>query len=170
MSLFAMRERASSFNSEAGRTRSMRRRGFTLIELMIAVSLMGIIFSIAFPKMRTAKRRSDVHAASSNVSSYLSVTRAAAIRRGRPAKFWRSNNKIWVTVDEAGTQTVIRDTVYLDNKYRATLTASVDTVRYDPRGYTRYSTNQTFVVSSAGIIDTVCIAPAGMLLKQGCGI
>ncbi|MCG9894395.1 MAG: prepilin-type N-terminal cleavage/methylation domain-containing protein [Fimbriimonadaceae bacterium] len=51
----------------------MRRRGFTLVELMVAVAIMGMVMAIAVPNLQLAGRR----ARESALRNDLAVVRAA---------------------------------------------------------------------------------------------
>jgi prepilin-type N-terminal cleavage/methylation domain-containing protein len=59
------------------------RRGFTLIELMIVVAIIGVCAAIAMPAMTSYKRREDTRQAAVSVSGMLTNARARAIASGR---------------------------------------------------------------------------------------
>lgn len=65
----------------------MRRRnaGFTLIELMVTVSVAGILAGIAVPSFGTLMERQRTSAAISSLTTHMGLARMAAITRNRRA-------------------------------------------------------------------------------------
>ena len=57
-------------------------RGFTLIELMVAVALVAILSAVAAPSFSEMMVRSAIRSASSDLGSDLNLARAEAIRVG----------------------------------------------------------------------------------------
>lgn len=69
-----------------------RTRGFSLVELVIAISLMGILMTLAMPAFRTWIRNAQVRAVSDSLQSGARLAQAAAINRYRQAVFFRTND------------------------------------------------------------------------------
>lgn len=144
------------------------RRGFSLMELLIVVSMMSLIFAMAMPRVKAATNVASVNAASNELGTRLAMARQAAIRRGAPAVFRVSGNKAWVTVDQNGTPVVFRDTLFLSTRYNVVASATVDSVRYDARGFALLGASQQFNVERGGVTSTVCVTAGGVVLPHGC--
>ena len=146
-----------------------RRRGFSLAELLVVISLMSIRLAIAGPRLGQTMLQANVRSASVELTARLALARQVAIRRGTGAVLKVSGNKAWVDVDQNGAPVILRDTLFLADKYGVALTYSgADTVRYDARGYATLTADQTFSVSKSSITKTVCVTAAGLLLSGGC--
>ena len=61
----------------------MNRRGFTLIEILIVVVLLGVIVALAGPRLRTALLRQNVRSARDALVTMHATARSSAIQRGR---------------------------------------------------------------------------------------
>src|SRR2546428_9313828 len=77
----------------------MRRSGFTTIEMIIVVAIIGIITLIGFPKIRQTLDKTNLRSARAAVGTLAGTARAAAIQRGcRSAlHFAAATNAVWVT-------------------------------------------------------------------------
>src|SRR5204863_908734 len=62
----------------------MQRSGFTTIEMVIVVVLIGLIAAIGFPKIRQSLDKANVRSARAAVGTLAATARAAAIQRGCP--------------------------------------------------------------------------------------
>ena len=88
--------------------RSARQRGFTLIELVIAIVIVAILVLLALPSFRETAIRNNVTSLNNNLLHALNVARAEAVRRGvRVEVASASGGASWVSgwsikVDSAG--------------------------------------------------------------------
>jgi len=149
-----------------------RRIGFTLVELLIVMTLMGIMGMYAYPKMRNSTTGWATRSARQQVTSMLIVARASAIQNGSEARFIRSGNVVRVTVDSSGTYVTLasRD---LYREHGVTFTtggAARDTVRFDPRGVAIGLTGAAiFKFTNATVKDSICVTKLGKVSRTGCG-
>jgi type IV fimbrial biogenesis protein FimT len=58
-------------------------RGFSLLELMIAITLLGILLGIAIPTFREITRNNSVTGAQNDLVTALNLARSEALRRNR---------------------------------------------------------------------------------------
>jgi type IV fimbrial biogenesis protein FimT len=64
-----------------------RDRGFTLIELMIGVALLGLLMMLAFPSFTTMMHNARLRAVAESIQSGLQSARAEALKRNQTAEF-----------------------------------------------------------------------------------
>src|SRR5207245_10516574 len=83
---------------------AMRRSGFTTIEMVIVVVLIGIIAMIGFPKISKTLDKTNVRSARDAVGTLAGTARAAAIQRGCRRVLHFAGNTGWATT--AGPATV----------------------------------------------------------------
>ncbi len=120
--------------------RTVRRRGdgFTLIEMLIVLTVMGALVAILMPSMVTAFRQRATRGAVDRLAMTHSLARATAVRFGRVAELHidAANGRFWVEVDTSGTG--IRDTVGLltDLGGQVTMTSDRSLLCFDSRGLT----------------------------------
>jgi prepilin-type N-terminal cleavage/methylation domain-containing protein len=77
------------------------RRGFSLIELLVVISLLGLLVAISFPFLATTLQSTAVNAAQGQVSNALSAARVYATRQ-RPFVAARQVNNTLRTADDNG--------------------------------------------------------------------
>ena len=64
-----------------------RNSGFTLVELMIGVTLVGVLLALGAPALGTYLQNSKLASAAANYYAGLQTARAEAIRRNQPVEF-----------------------------------------------------------------------------------
>jgi len=141
----------------------------TLIELLVVIVMTALILMMVAPRLRAVTTSADVRAASADVSNRLTIARQSAIRRGRDAVFHYAGTKAWIMiVDQGGSMSAVGDTVFLTSKYGVSMTTSVDSIRYNARGFANLGSSKTFEISKSGVTQTVCVTAAGLVLQHGC--
>ena len=75
-------------------TRARTQSGFTVVEIMVVVAIVGIIAAIAAPNMAEMIRRQRVKTAAFDIFAALSMARSEAIKRNAPVKV-RPNAGVW---------------------------------------------------------------------------
>ena len=138
-------------------------KGFTLIELMIVIAILGILAGIAAPNFQTYMTRMRLNGAARQIMTDLMEARSKAVsRNNRFRVFFLDDHQYKVLDDDnnnnaedSGETTITRD---IQNEYYGvTLSASANPIFY-PRG-TAYGSRITITNSSGSKV--VGVATAG---------
>lgn len=118
----------------------MRQRGFTFVEILIVMVLIGIIASLGIPRIRGAIYKQNVRSTRVGVSTLLVKARAAAVQRGCAASVHftsGTSGTMWITVCKPNSSVGV-DTLggieRIAARYNITFTATSDSIRYMPNG------------------------------------
>jgi len=148
----------------------MRRSGFTTIEMIIVVAIIGIIAMIGFPKISKTLDKVNLRSARDAVGTLAGTARAAAIQRGCRGVLHFTANTVWVTTacpTQVDTVSGVQD---LFTRFKVTLSPSRDSVQYDPRGLSMDGFASNTVVRLTGKAttnqDSVMINPIGKVVRQ----
>lgn len=151
---------------------SRRRRAFSLVELLVVVTIIGITTALAAPKIRDYNLNNSLNAAQVDIQSYINRARQAAINRGHAIRFKRLGTQIMV-IDSLVTP---RDTLgrprSLGENYGVTLSATRDYIDFDTRGMAiGLSAAVTYTVTKSSRSKVVCTSILGLVGKAGisCG-
>src|SRR2546428_1279316 len=110
----------------------MRTRGFTFIEVLIVMVLIGIIAALGIPRIRDAIQKNNVHAARAALGTLVAKARAGAVQRGCKSAIHftsGSGGTVWITACKVS-NSALTDTLggieQLAARYSVTLTAGGD--------------------------------------------
>jgi prepilin-type N-terminal cleavage/methylation domain-containing protein len=148
----------------------VKRNGFTLIEMLIVVVIIGIVGVISLPKLNAAFARSNVLSAKTRIAALYSVARATAVSRNQTAILRINGNQVYVyarprrnTPIGANTiDTVVRP-VNISTLFGVTVGGGVDSARIAPTGLGLDSAVITF--SKYPSLDTLYISRYGRVQK-----
>jgi len=59
----------------------MSRKGFSIIEMVVVIILIGLIASIGFPRLRDSLEKQNVRSAKALIATLAATARGAAIQR-----------------------------------------------------------------------------------------
>jgi len=116
--------------------RRRSQRGFTLIEIMISLTVLGILLMVALPSFGTWLQNQQLRAASEATLNGLQVARAAAIQRNVLVQFVSGPGTGW-TVTEVATPNLVQSRAHEEGSPNAVLDAEpagATTVTFTPLG------------------------------------
>lgn len=136
----------------------MRRRAFTLLELIVAMAMMAIVASIAVPRTVAVRDATAVRAAIGELGAVFALARQDAITR-RAA--------VAVVFDTAGGAVELRSGgAVLTHRalgavYGTAIGANRDSVVYDARGLGFGLSNVTVTLRRGAAVDTLTMSRLG---------
>lgn len=148
-----------------------RRQGFTLIEMVVVVLILGIIALFGFPRMSAAMTKANVRGARTTLINLIAKARTAATQNNRIALLKIQGDHAFVLLRPRrlagfGNADTLGTVIRLGDNYGVTLIATIDSVRFDPRGLgTGFGTGTTFLVSKNGHSETITIDGLGRVTK-----
>jgi prepilin-type N-terminal cleavage/methylation domain-containing protein len=139
------------------------RAGFSLIELLTVVSVLGLMMVLAAPRLADANTRRNVKGARAAVASLYARARIHAVQTRRPATLQFTDSSAWVTLPRGGAGAAL-DTIGGVQNLKALFgvsIASTGNISVLPTGLvnagtpikvtvTKYSRSDSFVISGYG--------------------
>lgn len=111
-------------------------RGFTLVEVLVVLMILGLLSAAALPGMRRHLANADIRAVAEEMRSGIEQARSEAIRRNTTIRFDRNGSGWNVILPASGG---VPDTVLASRAARqtqVTLTTDVDTISFSGSGWT----------------------------------
>lgn len=157
-----------------------RRKGFSLIELAIVVTMVGILATLGLPRFRMIRDRNNVNAARERIASTVAAARASAIHKGRLSQFAILGNQVMVHTQDptngAWQPQVVP--VNINTIYPGVTLqiggAGLSSIIYEPRGLTwsgaKPPSKLVFRIVGQTRKDSVCVSRQGQILPRGCAL
>jgi prepilin-type N-terminal cleavage/methylation domain-containing protein len=140
------------------------RSGFSLVEMMIAITVAGLLLAIATPKVRATVIHSEVKSARAAVASLFTRARIHALQTRRAAVVNFNTTRGWVvSPDGAGGIDTVGAVLDLSNAYGVAIDASTAIVRFQPTGLTTSPGTVTVRVTRSSKTDSVVVSGYGRL-------
>ena len=135
-----------------------RRRGVTLSELLVVVTIMAILFGVAVLRIGEAANRAAVRSAVADAATCFSVARQTALSRRSVVALHIDTMRGWLQVRADSTVVLARDMRAL---YGVTVTATRDSMAYDARGLGIGAANLSLVARRGRASDTLFVSRFG---------
>jgi len=136
-------------------------RGFTLIEAMVAITVMLVLMAVAVPSFRDAAHRSELRSAANDLVTSAHFARSEAIKRNAPVTMCISSDGVNCAASGGWQQGwIIRSDVTLRRQ-----SASPVNVRISAGGVSTLTFQPTGVDATSAVF-TVCRTPAGTSVEQ----
>jgi type IV fimbrial biogenesis protein FimT len=149
----------------------MRNRGFTFVEILVAISIMAVIAAIGIPRIRDALKKQSVRSARAATQTLVATARGAAVARGcRATLQMRSDGRMWVTAcrNVAGLAATLLDTLggiqQIGSQFGVTVAPSRDSISFDARGLNVDFLRVVVQFQSSGISDSSVINEVGKVV------
>ena len=152
-----------------------RRKGFSLLEMLIVFVLVGVLSMIAWPRMGQMRETYRIQSAKQQVMAAITTARAAAVQKGRTARFRVSGNVISAVVSTGAVDSsFVVQPKNLLQEFAVSLVPGNpgDTlVTWEARGFGRVSPAPLrLIIQGATKADTVCVGALGQLMPRGCAL
>ena len=139
------------------------RSGFTLIEMLVVVVLLGLVALIGFPKISAALVQNDIRSARTTVINMVAAARAASVQTNRSMWIKFEGGKAYVVT--SGSADPVGGIQNLGTQYGVTMSGA-DSIQFDPRGFgADLGGGISIVLSRGGHSDTVTIDGLGRVTK-----
>lgn len=144
------------------------RAGFTLVETLILLVIVGVVTAIGMPRLRESLIRNEVRSARTALVALHARARAAAVARGQTTTITFNGNRVVITAPRVSNPALL-DTVRLenlDNRYGVAITlnpTAQTTYAFDPRGVGS-GTPVEVKLSRLGLRDSVTFAAFGRVV------
>ena len=144
------------------------RLGFTAVELITVMIIMGIVATIALPKFAETVRSSKVRSARNEIVSYFMRAHAVAIQRGQRTHVRIAGDRMSVVTEANGVdQTVLASDLY--EGHGVSIYSTQNEFTYDPRGFAQNIPGAGRVVVTRDSRSLpVCVTGLGKAYLNGC--
>jgi prepilin-type N-terminal cleavage/methylation domain-containing protein len=136
----------------------MRAKGFTLLELIVAMTIAGVVLALALPRLASVRDGYAVRGAVAELRASFSLARQSAIARRALVALAFDTAAGVVRVRSAGGPILRSD---LSASFGVRLSANRDSAVFDARGLGYGVSNLTVVVRRGNFVDTLTMSRLG---------
>ena len=140
--------------------------GFSLTEMLVVITLMGILTTVALPRLHQTVIRQSVHGAKLTVATHVARARGTAAGRGCPAVMHLVDGgdaQVWVTscpMTGAGIDTVGRVDA-ISSRFDVVVKATADSIVFAPTGLVMSTGWFAARFVKGGEVDSLAVSPVG---------
>jgi len=149
--------------------RNRAEQGFSFIEMLVVMILIGIIASLAIPRLRGSLEKQNIRSAKALTSTLVATARSVAVQRGCSATLNMTSDSIWVTacgVNPVAASVQVGTKKLVGEEFNVTLNPSAASIVFDPRGIQTSFTSTTVRFIGANYRDSVMINQVGKVVRQ----
>ena len=141
----------------------MNRRGFTLMELIVTIGIIGLLAVIGLPRIGDAFRKQSVVSAKAAVVSLHAAARANAVQRAYSTFLVIDGNTLRMYSRDplTGSLQQIGNDSDLGDRYGVAVSATRDTLWFDPRGLGMETSSTRITLTKGVYTQTVEISSLG---------
>jgi len=140
-----------------------RSHGFSLVEMVIVISIVGVLMLIAIPRAERALARSNIVGARVGFGNLFHRARTAAIQSRRPTSINFASGTAFVT---SGGGTIFGSStlaLHFQTSYGVTATASASSLTIQPTGLVTTGTPFVLELVRGEVRDTISITGYGRI-------
>jgi prepilin-type N-terminal cleavage/methylation domain-containing protein len=141
-----------------------RRPAFTLVELLVAVSILGVTFAVAIPRFRGALDGIATRGAASDAAAMLALARQIALTRSVRSTLTIDTGTAVISIRAGPTLVQSRDERAL---HGVRLSASRTSVTYTQLGTALGVSNLTLVATRGARAETLTVSRLGRVRRAG---
>jgi prepilin-type N-terminal cleavage/methylation domain-containing protein len=140
------------------------RKGFTLVQLLITVVVIGVLSGIAVSRVHAGLDRVAVSGAASDVASAFALARQISLTRSVHVAVHTDSVRRSVAVAISNDTILLR---LIGQVHGVDIRSNRDSMSYSPLGHGYGAANQTIIISRGGVSDTVVVSRLGRVRYRG---
>jgi len=141
---------------------SRSRSGFSLIELLIAVTLLGLLLAIAAPRVQEATVRQNVRSARASVANLYARARIFAVQNRVPVTLQFGDSTAWITTPSGAGLDTLGAVAQLGREFGVSIGAA-GSIAISPLGMVNAGTPISVSVTKYGHSDSITISGYGRI-------
>ena len=139
------------------------RAGFSLIEMLIVITIMGLMLAVVMPNLREGLVMRDLQSARSALANMYARARVNALQTRKSSTVHFSTTQVWVTAPLGAGVDTVGAVIDLTSAYGVSVDASAGSITVLPTGLANLGSTVTVKVTRSGKSDSVMVSGYGRL-------